>query len=275
MMRDLRDWSEICERLYIWDYTTNYANTCLVFPDFAVIRRNIQIFYEHNVKGIYEEGNFYLPRCDAEFGDLRMYLISKCLQDPYRETDAEMNGFLAAYYGDGWKPVREAIELYTEHAGNKDGHLGIYYNAQDSMQLSNRDVGVIDRCWLRAKAASSSAVQKERIERSELSWRFWKASVQKGEFSILNPDRFAEKEKLFEDLQAFGVTTISEGGDGDYLDCICIRYAPADQWNGYEADSVSAQRRARFGAILEKLMPLLTFRGFFYRLLCQFVKKGI
>ena len=274
-MRDLRDWSSICERLYIWDYAANYANTCLVFPDFGVIRRNIQIFYEHNVKGIYEEGNFYLPECDTEFGDLRMYLISKCLQDPYRETDAETDGFLAAYYGAGWPHIRKAIDLYTLHAGDRDGHLGIYYSAQDSMRLSNRDVAVIDACWARAKATPAAAQQKARIERSELSWRFWKAGTNKGEFSILNPDRFAEKEKLFEDLQAFGVTTISEGADGDYLDCVCIRYAPVERWNGYEADSESAQRRARFGAFLEKLMPILTFRGFFYRLLCQYVKKGI
>ena len=272
-MQDLRDWSAICERLYIWDYTTNYANTCLVFPDFGVIQRNIQIFHEHNVKGVYEEGNFYLPSCDAEFGDLRMYMIAKCLQDPYCALDKEVDGFLAAYYGGGWTHIRKAIDLYTSHAGNKDGHLGIYVNAKNSLRLTNRDVGVLDVCWENALREAGTLQQKERVVRSELSWRFWKASVRKGEFSRLNPRRFCENAQLFADLQAFGVTTISEGGQDDYLDCACIRYAPADEWNGYEADSAKTQRTLFFGAIAEKLIPLLTVYGLVYRIL-QRIYRG-
>ena len=267
LMRDLRDWSAICGRLYIWDYTTNYANTCLVFPDFAVIRRNIQIFYENNVKGVYEEGNFYLPQCDAEFGDLRMYLIAKCLQDPYCALDAETDGFLAAYYGGGWRSIRRAIDLYTAYAGDAGGHLGIYVNGKKSLRFGAREVAVVDGCWAEAKRAAATAEQQTRVARSELSWRYWKACVNRGEFSLWNPERFAEKERLFDDLQSFGVTTISEGGDRDYLDCICIKYAPADAWNGYEADSAGARNRAFFGQILEKFMPFLTAGGLVYRLL--------
>ena len=267
LMQDLREWSRICNRLYIWDYTTNYAHTCLVFPDFSVIQRNIQIFYEHNVKGVYEEGNFYLASCDTEFGDLRMYMIAKCLQDPYCALEAETDGFLEAFYGNGWKQIRKAIDLYTSRAGNRNGHLGIYYDAKDSLRLSRRDVAVLDACWTDALRAAETEQQQTRITRSALSWRFWKASVNRGEFSLWNPERFQEKEQLFEDLKAFGVTTISEGGKEDYLDCLCIRYAPAEDWNGYEADSPHAQRRAFFGAILEKLMPVLTMNGLWYRLL--------
>ena len=266
MMQDLRDWSAICKRLYIWDYTTNYANTCLVFPDFGVIQRNIQIFHEHNVKGVYEEGNYYLPRCDAEFGDLRMYMIAKCLQNPYCDLDAETDGFLAAYYGSGWQHIRRAIDIYTENAGNRSGHLFIYCRANGTMRLTAREVGTVDTCWTKALSAADTPEQQSRVARSELSWRFWKASVNKGEFSILNPDRFEEKEKLFLDLQAFGVTTLSEGGDGDYLDCACVRYAPADAWNGYEADSASVQRRVKFGGWLETIYPYLTLNGLLYRL---------
>lgn len=267
LMQDLRDWSAICDRLYIWDYTTNYGHTCLVFPDFGVIQRNIQVFFEHNVKGIYEEGNYYMASCDTEFGDLRLYMIAKCLQDPYCDLDAEIDGFLAAYYGNGWKHVRKAVDLYTEKAGDRNGHLMIYVGSKQSLQLTNRDIAVLDRCWADALNEAETDTQKQHVARSELSWRFWKASRGKSEFSLLNPDRFAEKEKLFADLQSFGVTTLSEGGYRDYLDCICIKYAPADEWNQYEADERGAQTRVFFGRILEKLMPVLTFGGVLYRIM--------
>ena len=266
LMQDLRDWSAICDRLYIWDYTTNYAHTCLVFPDFGVIQRNIQVFYEHSVKGIYEEGNYYMASCDAEFGDLRLYMIAKCLQNPYCDLDAEIDGFLAAYYGNGWKHIRKAVDLYTEKAGDKDGHLMIYVGSKQSLQLKERDVSVLDRCWADAMREAETDTQKEHIARSELSWRFWKASRKKSEFSLLNPNRYAEKEKLFRDLQAFGVTTLSEGGHNDYLDCICIKYAPADEWNDYEAGERGAETRVFFGRILEALMPILTLGGVYYKL---------
>ena len=267
LMQDLRDWCAICDRLYIWDYTTNYSHTCLVFPDFGVIQRNIQVFSEHNVKGVYEEGNYYMASCDTEFGDLRLYMIAKCLQDPYCDLDAEIDGFLAAYYGNGWTHVRKAIGLYTSHAGNRSGHLGIYYSPKDSMRFTNREVAVIDRCWTDAMREAESDTQREHVARSEVSWRYWKASVNKGEFSLLNPDFFVEKEQLFADLQSFGVTTLSEGGYRDYLDCACIKYAPPSQWNQYEAGERGTETRIFFGRIAEKLMPVLTFGGAFYRVL--------
>ena len=134
------------------------------------------------------------------------------------------------------------------------------------MQLTNRNVYEIDGCFAKAKQAAQSADQQTRIERSALSWRFWKASVNKGEFSYLNPERFEERERLFNDLQSFGVTTLSEGGNNDYLDCICVRYAPAEHWNGYEADSAGAQSRAKYGGLLETIYPYLTLHGLLYRL---------
>lgn len=91
--KDLTDWAKICNRLYIWDYATNYQHTCTVFPNFDVIQKNMQIFYENNVKGMYVEGNYYMDRCDTEFGELRAYMISKCLQNPYCDLEKEAAGF--------------------------------------------------------------------------------------------------------------------------------------------------------------------------------------
>lgn len=267
LMKDLADWSEICGRIYVWDYTTNYANTCIVFPDFDVIQKNIQVFYENNVKGVYEEGNYYIRNCDTEFGELRAYMISKCLQNPYCDIEREVNGFLKAYYGPGWESIKEILDMHTANAlVSGGGHLGIGKSPSASFTFSNRKVAKIDGLWEDAKHAAENDIQFKRICRSELSWRFWKGSTGKGEFSILNPDRFDEKEKLFEDLQEYGVGQISEGSYGDYLDCICVRYVPVNEWNMYEADEKPAQTRLKFGKIFEEITPFFTAYGLFYRL---------
>lgn len=263
LMKDLHDWAEICDRIYVWDYTTNYSNTCIVFPDFDVIQRNIQVFYENSVKGVYEEGNYYIRSCDTEFGELRAYMIARSLQDPYCDMEKEVDGFLAAYYGPGWQQVKSILRMHQENAGE---HITIGEGPTESFTFTDRQVAVIDGLWKAAKKAAVTDEQKEHLKRSELSWRFWKSSTKKGEFSLLNPGRFDENEKLFEDLQKFGVTQINEGGSGDYLDCLCVRYVPANEWNMYEADESGAKARLFFSKLLERFTPLLSAFGLYYKI---------
>ena len=267
LMKDLRDWSAICDRIYVWDYTNNYSNTCIIFPDFGVIQRNIQVFYENNVIGVYEEGNYYMRNCDAEFGELRSYMISKSLQDPYCDLDKEVDGFLAAFYGPGGKYIKKVIEMHVENAGAEPGaHVGIGESPAASVHLTDRQISKIDELWEKAKKAAETDEQLENIKRSELCWRFWKGSENKVEFSLMNPGRYDEKQKLFDDMKAFGITMISEGSYDDYLDCLCVRYVPVNEWNMYEANERDAQVRLFFGRILEKITPLLAAFGIYYKI---------
>ena len=267
LMKDLRDWSAICDRIYVWDYTNNYSNTCIIFPDFGVIQRNIRVFYENNVIGVYEEGNYYMYNCDAEFGELRSYMISKSLQDPYCDLDAEVDGFLEAFYGPGWENIRQIIDMHVENAGAAPGaHVGIGESPSASFHLTDRQILIIDDLWEDAKKEAETEKQLENIERSELCWRFWKGSVNKDEFSLMNPDRYKEKQKLFDDMKASGITMINEGGYDDYLDCLCVKYVPVNEWNMYEADERDAQVRLFFGKILESITPLLAAFGIYYRI---------
>ncbi len=267
LMKDLNDWSKICKRIYVWDYTTNYSNTCLVFPDFNVIQRNIQVFYENNVKGVYEEGNYYIRSCNAEFGELRAYMISRCLQNPYCDLENETDGFLASYYGPGWENIKKILDMHIENAcKTNDGHLSIGEGPTASFSFNNKQIAEINDLWKNAKSEANDDLQLENICRSELSWRFWKGSANKGEFSLLNPERFNERQKLFDDFKAFDVIMLNEGGYNDYLDCACVRYAPVNEWNMYEEDESGTQARLFFCKILEALTPFLTLNGLLYNL---------
>ena len=209
LMQDLINWNKICNRLYIWDYTTNYAYTLGIFPDFGVISKNARIFYEHGVKGIYEEGNYYIDECDTEFGELRAYLLSKVLQDPYCDYSEEMNLFLKDYYGAGWENIRRFIDITTENAGKN--HLGIYYKMSESLSLNDDEISECDKLWENAKTLCENENQLSHINRSELCWRYWKASVNKGEFSKF----FAVKEKkeLVNDIKNAGTLKHQEGSN--------------------------------------------------------------
>ena len=144
-------WGEICDNLYIWDYTTNYSHYLATFPNFHVLRQNVKFFAEHNVKGVYEQGNG--ASISGEFGELRAYLIAKLLMNPYmtdEEYNTHMNEFLAAYYGAGWESIRQYIDIFTMYAKNYTSGMDIYsspltvINKQSLSQIKDRLNGLWD-----------------------------------------------------------------------------------------------------------------------------------
>ena len=135
LAQDIEDWSEMCDTLYIWDYTTNFKMFALNFSSLRSIKENIKFFADHNVKGVFEQGPGDHP--SQEFGALRVFLLSKLLWDPYM-SDEEYNGlineFLENVYGPGWTYLREFIDCKAEfdnafHAGckEKDGDFKKIY----------------------------------------------------------------------------------------------------------------------------------------------------
>ncbi|MBR5767173.1 MAG: DUF4838 domain-containing protein [Clostridia bacterium] len=127
---NLRAWSKLCDKIHIWDYITNFDHYPAPFPNLNVIRRNIRFFAENNVDGVFEQGVGNSK--SGKFDELRGYLVSKCLWDPFmseEEYDRHINEFLEGFYGPGWKYLREYIDL--AHGLTRDVHFHIYADPTD------------------------------------------------------------------------------------------------------------------------------------------------
>lgn len=234
-MNDLREWGKICNRIYIWDYVHNYAQSLCIFPNFGVLQRNVQIFYENNAKGLYEEGNYYIDNSDAEFAEMRTYLLSKLMQNPYLDFDTEMNGYLNGVYGPGGRYIKEFLDIITEHAVTDKKHLAIYQGSQNTLyDMTDEDVEICNDLWEKAKAAAETEEQLAQLRRSELSWRYWKSANKRGEFSR---NQFPylwmrEGEKLHNDLKEMNVVLFSEGGTNLLSDCeLLYLYRESYKWS--------------------------------------------
>ena len=124
-IEDVRAWSKICDNLFIYDYTTDYPNWAMTFPNVDVLRENIAFYVENNAIGNIAQGNQQTR--SAEFGELRAYLISKLLWNPHmseEEYEAHMMDFLTGVYGPGAVYLREYLQL-AENMTNGD-HFGIF-----------------------------------------------------------------------------------------------------------------------------------------------------
>lgn len=218
-MKDLQDWAKISNRLYIWDYVTNFLNTLGVFPNWAVLRQNINVFRENSVVGIYEEGNYYAANCNTEFADLRAWLLARNLRNEYTEEEhaALQKEFLLAYYGEGGEEVGEILDYLTAHAGNSEGHLQIYFSMQDTLHdVTKEDIKRIDDLWdsalQKTKDAGNTAAY-DRIARSRLSWDYYEACTYQGRFSLLFGviPRLSRNAAFIRALKDTGTTQFCEG----------------------------------------------------------------
>ena len=234
-MNDLREWGKICNRIYIWDYVHNYAQTLCIFPNFSVLQRNVQIFYENNAKGLYEEGNYYIDNSDAEFAEMRTYLLSKLMQNPYLDFEAEMNGYLNGVYGPGGCHIKEFIDIISAHAVTDSKHLSIYQDCRKTLyNMTDEDVEKCNGLWEAVKSAAETDEQLEQIRRSELSWRYWKSANKRGEFSRKQFPYIwmAEGEKLHNDLKEMNAVLFSEGGTNLLSDCeLLYLYRESYKWS--------------------------------------------
>ena len=227
LIKDLEDWSQICSRIYIWDYTTNYAYTLGIFPDFHTLQRNMQCFYEHGVKGVYEEGNYYVDSCDTEFGELRTYLIAELLADPYCEYDEKMLEFCNNYYGAGGRYVKEIIDELT---GCIKGHVDLICRMGDTFSIDEEEAEKIDALWDAAESASEGSEDAlAALRRSRLSWRYVKAVLGLREFSGTLEENRDAREAFYNDLRAHGVRMIDEWTwiEEDFSE---YEHIPVEEW---------------------------------------------
>ena len=171
-MNDFLNWGKICDRIYVWDYTTNFRFYIAPFSNFGAIRENMKFYHENGVRGMFPQGNS--QSISGEFGELRAYLLAKLMWNPYmsqEEYDRHMNEFLEAYYGAGWVYIRQFIDKTTQLVANDNSCINIYEEPLQSISkeeyLANEYF--FENLWSKAEAVAYD--RAEYVHRSRLQWR--------------------------------------------------------------------------------------------------------
>ncbi|MBQ9875122.1 MAG: DUF4838 domain-containing protein [Thermoguttaceae bacterium] len=159
---DLLGWSAICDKLFVWDYATDFGYYVLPFPNYRVIAPNIKFYAEHNVLGILEQGDYHSPTGD--FIELRAWLVAKLLWNPNADVEALFEEFVSNYYAPELVPVyREYFDLLSDAVERDNFNLTIYLmTTRDWL-----DVETLTKCSALLNRASEIAARlaKENPER--------------------------------------------------------------------------------------------------------------
>ena len=106
----LAAWSKITDKIFVWDYHTNFVDMALPMPFESTFQPDLQLFRKYNVVGVMSEYHFPIFE---ELRDLRLWLLAKLLEDPYQNQAALIETFTQGFYGSAGVHIRR----YTEELG--------------------------------------------------------------------------------------------------------------------------------------------------------------
>ena len=222
----METWATKCNRLYVWDYTTNFLQYLAPCPNLESLVPNIRFFVKNNVKGIFEQGNYQNGK-SGEFGELRAYMLARGLWNP--DVDPDVDSFLDAYYGGGAPFIKKYLDYI--HAKTRDIDISPVYACSNVCNplISDEELPALDELWKDAYNAAlhggttaggfgiSAELAAEHVERSALCHRWFKLDCKRGEFA--DEASFAtHAEAFYADCKRLGVERLSEGANVPWVE---------------------------------------------------------
>ena len=221
--KDLMDWTyqwaELAGELRFWDHCGNFNYMMTPFPDWDSMLHNIRLFADAGATGVLMNSVLDSVTHYSDFGAFRAYMYSRLYMDPFmseEEFDYRMNKGLEAYYGSGWKSLKEYFYKIAELGNSRDhehqANVEGYFNRKEVEAASDH----LDGLWEKAFAGVKNDAQLDRLELAYTSWLFlrqnavWETRCKNGteeqreEYAALN-------RKLYDEIVARDIVWTEDG----------------------------------------------------------------
>lgn len=210
---NLQAWGKITNQLYIWHYSTNFANYLQPLPDLDEIAGDIPLFRKNGAVGIFYEGD-YAPNGGGEMSELKAYLMAKLLWDTARDPKPIIDEYVKAVYGKGAPFITEWLDRLHRDARVKNVHARIYDSPRApylSPDLISEGVRLFDSA---ETATSGDASALAEVQRARLALEY----VQLMTAAENTPQRADLARRVAEKIRRYGIGQLREGQDvGEFL----------------------------------------------------------
>jgi hypothetical protein len=165
---DIRQWSQKSDRLYIWDYTTNFAHYVQPHPNWFTLGENVRFFHKNGVRGLFEQGAYQSH--GSEMSEMRGWVLAQLLWNPAQDERKLIREFLNGYYGDAAPFIWEYLNLLTEAS---KGFYLTCYSPSTAPFLKYRTLSQAEKLWQQAeKAVENSPELLWRVQQGHLPVRY-------------------------------------------------------------------------------------------------------
>ncbi len=194
----LEGWSAISDNIFLWDYGINFDGYLTPFPNFHTMQKNIRLYKENNVTMHFSQVN---GSKGGDFSELRAYMLSKLMWDPYQDADSLMTTFLNGYYGKAGPHINNYLKMLEGALLSSGKELWIYDSAithKDGM-LNPQLIKTYNELFDKAEAAVADDPEKlRRVRLSRLSIMFSELEIART-YNDMDVNEISEKLKLFEE----------------------------------------------------------------------------
>lgn len=164
----IEDWAQVCDNLFIWDYTVNFNHLLLPYPNLAVQKDNLQFYLENNVRRVFHQGS---REQGDEMACLRSYILARQLWDADTDVNAVLAKYVAVTYGGAAPYIAEYIDR-MHNAVQSANDLDLYdepsWHALDYLSCYN--IGKYQKLMRSAlQAAAGDEALTARVEEVELN----------------------------------------------------------------------------------------------------------
>lgn len=230
IVKDFDDWAKICNRIFVWDYSTIFKYYIAPYPNFQVLKENIQFLIDHHATGLFNQGN--AESISGEFGELRGYIISRLMWEPDLDVDAAMDEFLQGYYGNAAANVRKFLDLLQEKVLASEGHFGLDTKPEKYIPEDFNDWA--DPIWDEAEKNAENAEVLQRVRKSRLCVRFMR--IRKMRFDDPNRDKMLTDFKvdcMYHGLRALRETAYLRNAPERYVEA--WRAVPKEDYDKFDS----------------------------------------
>ncbi|MDD6032196.1 MAG: DUF4838 domain-containing protein [Oscillospiraceae bacterium] len=205
-IQDLRDWGQVCNRVYIWDYTTSFSHYAAPHPNWRALQPNMQAFARNHVKGVFEQANG-AARGGCDLNELRAYLIGKLLWNPDTDVSRHIREFTDYYYGPAGEEIRAYMDALCDKAERERIHIG-YNDPCNSPLFDALMLDQLDAILRRAEEkVAGDPLRLQRVAKVHLSVRYLRIKNRSMATGETDPE---EINRFFTDWKAHGLTRMEE-----------------------------------------------------------------
>jgi hypothetical protein len=221
-LEDIKGWSKICDRLYIWDYNVNFPFCFQPHPNFGVLKPNIKLFIKYGAKGVFEEG--YHDDNYGEFHELRMWVLAKLLWNPNLDTKSLIKDFLKGYYGSAASSLFKYIELMQTAAEKEKPYMDCFAPYKRFKFFSEANMSEAAKCFDQAQnSVRDDPIYLKRVHIARLPVLYMQILLTADAMAKATPeqrakltDGYLQKLNQFEEYARLGdVTQRGMGGQDD------------------------------------------------------------
>ncbi len=206
--KNLEDWSKITNNIYIWHYTTNFANYLQPLPNLDEIAGDARVFQSHGVVGFFDEGD-YSPGGGGDFAELKSYLLARLMWNPNLDSKVIIQEYLDGVYGKAAPYLASWIDL-THRAGREGKAHARIYDQPNAPYLGDEVLSNGDKLFDEAEAAvKSDPVSLDQVQRA----RLWLEYVQLKRAKWGSPEFHDLAKRVADKLRKYGIGQVSEGGE--------------------------------------------------------------